>query len=1004
MATPASASSSGSVATGATAATTAAATTAAATSVPGLVSLSPARVLDTRLGVGAPKGRPAAGATTTLSVAGHGGVPATGVAAVVVNVTVADTAGPGYVTVWPAGASRPTASNLNYVKGQVVANQVITKVGTGGAIALYDGVSATDLIVDVTGYYPTGSAYNPLVPTRVLDTRPGSEPGAKSTTKLVLTGKGGVPATGVAAVVLNVTAVNPAGPGFVTVYPAGVTRPNASNLNYTKGAVVPAMVIATLGTGGAIDLYTLDSTDLIVDVAGWIPTGTDYHPVTPARVLDTRSGLGAAKKKVPGNSAISVQVAGQGGIPATGVAAVEANVTVVGPSQAGFITAYPSGTTRPTASMLNYDTGQIVANSVTIKLGADGKLALYTGWGTTDLLLDITGYWTSGPPLLITAPTAASLPSAVAGSPYQVQFTGTGGTTPYRWSATGLPAGLTLDSSTGVLIGTPTATGSTPSTITLTDIAGRTTQEKITIAVPTAVPTQCQGQACSVTDNGVNTIHLTSNQLVNVARDSAGAIAAVTTNGVTVTNSNVLVLPVTADTPSGAIDIVNSTTTDTSGNTVSQVTPGTPAQAYNSGTIQTSGTTSTTAGKTPAGVKTWIDGKPVANGTPVKTAATVKCDGNVTAQAEVTLTTTLTPELTAIWKHPLIQIGNVYVGTGGLDTAYVALDGSIKIGFDSSITATGHCSLTLPEITRAVPAGDLGAVVFDAKPSIDLDATAGITVDTSATLECSTSYYWHAGHGLPTNYCTASTTPLQLSAAKASATLTGHLPVTVSLDDAAGITGTLTPTLTATENAGGNPWATLDGKVDASIGACLACFWNDGPKTTLASGTIWSKRLITLSSAPTPPTSPLSIATVNLPTGTVGTAYAATLAATGGTPPYTWTATGLPAGLTLNATTGTITGVPTTVGARSVSLTVTDKTDHSSSTNTDLAISSATPSKPLVWSAPAPLTSTEVATSFRCRARPEGSALPLTRAGTRSPTTAPLGPHQQASIPTTGLH
>ncbi|MFC6705025.1 putative Ig domain-containing protein [Flexivirga alba] len=451
------------------------------------MSLSPARVLDTRLGVGAPKGRPAAGATTTLSVAGHGGVPATGVAAVVVNVTVADTAGPGYVTVWPAGASRPTASNLNYVKGQVVANQVITKVGTGGAIALYDGVSATDLIVDVTGYYPTGSAYNPLVPTRVLDTRPGSEPGAKSTTKLVLTGKGGVPATGVAAVVLNVTAVNPAGPGFVTVYPAGVTRPNASNLNYTKGAVVPAMVIATLGTGGAIDLYTLDSTDLIVDVAGWIPTGTDYHPVTPARVLDTRSGLGAAKKKVPGNSAISVQVAGQGGIPATGVAAVEANVTVVGPSQAGFITAYPSGTTRPTASMLNYDTGQIVANSVTIKLGADGKLALYTGWGTTDLILDITGYWTTTtPPPPAVKITTTSLPGGTVAAAYSTTLAATGGTTPYTWSATGLPAGLTLAPSTGKITGTPTTAATSAVAVTVKDAAGKTATASLSLVVASA--------------------------------------------------------------------------------------------------------------------------------------------------------------------------------------------------------------------------------------------------------------------------------------------------------------------------------------------------------------------------------------------------------------------------------------------------------------------------------------------------------------------------------------
>lgn len=365
--------------------------TATAATPRGLVTISPKRVLDTRTDIGSSQGRRKAGSTTSVDL--NGAVP-DGVAAVVLNVTVTDATGPGFVTVGSGVGAPLTASNLNFVKGQVVANQVIAQATFGSGPSLYLGVSAADLIVDVTGYYPTGSAYRPLTPARVLDTRRGSEPAAKSVTKLTLAGRAGIPTTGVAAAVLNVTAVDPAGPGFVTAYPAGAARPTASNLNYGKGAVVPAMVIAPLGSGGAIDLYTLAKAGLVVDVAGWIPTERNYHSLTPARLVDTRIGLGAPEGKVPGNTQITLQAAGHGGVPATGVTAVEVNVTAVAPSQAGFVTAF-SGGIRPVASTVNYATGQIVANSATVRLSSAGGLNLYTGWGATDLVVDVVGYWTT---------------------------------------------------------------------------------------------------------------------------------------------------------------------------------------------------------------------------------------------------------------------------------------------------------------------------------------------------------------------------------------------------------------------------------------------------------------------------------------------------------------------------------------------------------------------------------------------------------------------------------
>ncbi|CCH80023.1 exported hypothetical protein [Nostocoides japonicum T1-X7] len=357
----------------------------------GLVALTPARLLDTRTGNGAPVGSVKAKSTTALRVTGRGGVPSAGVAAVVLNVTVTAPAQSGYVTAWPAGAARPTASNVNYARGQTVADQAIVKVGTGGVVDLYSYASS-HLVVDVTGYFPTGAAYDPLVPSRLLDTRLGVEPADGSTTTVTVTGRGGVPATGAAAVVLTVTAVGAAGKGYLTAWPAGVARPTASTLNYEPGQTTAGMVIAKVGANGQVSVYTQQRAHLVVDVSGWIPTTSDYTPLTPTRFLDTRNATGAPKARVPAGGSVTLQVTGTGGVPADGVNAVEANVTVASPTSSGYVTAYPAGVSRPTASTVNYVGGVNRANSITVKVGTAGKVTLYS-YANTDLVVDIVGYF-----------------------------------------------------------------------------------------------------------------------------------------------------------------------------------------------------------------------------------------------------------------------------------------------------------------------------------------------------------------------------------------------------------------------------------------------------------------------------------------------------------------------------------------------------------------------------------------------------------------------------------
>jgi hypothetical protein len=257
-----------------------------------LTALTPARVLDTRPGfttidgLFAGNGALAGGQQLDLLVAGRGGLPASGVGAVILNVTVTNPTAPGYISAWPTGQTRPLASNLNFDPAQTVANLVVAGVGSGGQVSLFNSAGSTQLIADVSGWFPSGAQLTPLVPARLLDTRAGFTTidsqfagagalGANATLDLAVTGRGGVPTSGVGAVVLNVTAVAPSGTGFVSAWPSGSSRPNASNLNFTPGHTRPNLVIAAVGIGGKVSLFNSSGfTDLVVDVIGWIAPGS----------------------------------------------------------------------------------------------------------------------------------------------------------------------------------------------------------------------------------------------------------------------------------------------------------------------------------------------------------------------------------------------------------------------------------------------------------------------------------------------------------------------------------------------------------------------------------------------------------------------------------------------------------------------------------------------------------------------------------------------------------
>lgn len=378
------------------------------------VPVPPSRLLDTREAADITVGHPVpAGGGIDLQVTGRGGVPASNVTAVVLNVTAANSFAPGFVTIWPATEDRPNVSNLNVTAaGQNIANLVTVRLGTAGKVSLFSQ-SGGDLVADVAGYYEpvttstSAGRYSPNAPDRILDTRssvgvPGTLPvAADRSIDLTIAGRGGVPATGASAVVLNVTAADALGTGFVTVWPKGSKRPTASNINVTfAGQNIANLVIVPIGADGSVSLYTQGGAHLVADVAGWFGDASQpasfsglFQPLTPSRLLDTRTMPDFAASGVPADSRIDLTVAGKGGVPAAGVGAVVLNVTAAAATAPGFVTIWPAGTIRPTASNINVTFGgQNIPNLVSVTVGAGGGVSLYTQAGA-QLLADIAGYY-----------------------------------------------------------------------------------------------------------------------------------------------------------------------------------------------------------------------------------------------------------------------------------------------------------------------------------------------------------------------------------------------------------------------------------------------------------------------------------------------------------------------------------------------------------------------------------------------------------------------------------
>jgi uncharacterized delta-60 repeat protein len=374
----------------------------ASTSAPpgAFVPLLPTRLLDTRTGNGAPKQTVAARASLTLQVGGRGGVPAVGVEAVALNVTAVSPTRTGYLTVYPSGSARPTASNLNHQAGATTPNLVTVPVGADGKIVLYNGSAGTlHLVADVAGYYLGGvpsvpGAFTSLPSARILDTRTGlgasTEPvPAHGTLSVTVAGAGGVPLTGASSVVINATVTNQAAPGYLTIFPSGMTRPTSSNLNFAAGQTRANLATVRLGSDGKLNFYNASAAtvDLVADVAGYYIDGTPTAPgtfigINPTRILDTRTGAHGIARGADRYVGVN------------GAAALVLNATVTQAQRAGYATfigtnlwydgVYPNST-------LNFVAGQTTAN---LAITSGGSFFVHNGTaGSIHAVADLAGYF-----------------------------------------------------------------------------------------------------------------------------------------------------------------------------------------------------------------------------------------------------------------------------------------------------------------------------------------------------------------------------------------------------------------------------------------------------------------------------------------------------------------------------------------------------------------------------------------------------------------------------------
>lgn len=373
-------------------------------------ALPPYRAFDTGDGTGGAFVGKVVAATTRAVDAG---LPVEGDAALV-NITMADTAGPGFVRVWATGSARPTTSNLNAdTAGAFVANTAIVPLDDQGRF-LIETNTAARLVVDVMGVFRasggpvTSGRFSAVEPTRLVDTRlpaGGSGPSAVNQFTIAADGTvsvgsffrpGALPTSDVSAVVLSIAAIGTAGTpgGFAGAYPGGGEYAGTSNVNVLAGDVRANMVVVPFDESGRVNIHTLNLDDVVVDLLGYFTsssapasTSGSFSFVDPTRIVDTRIPQGFPRLGANGEGTVSTNFTNNG--------TLVQNVTVTGTSAPGYVAVFPGGTGYDGTSTVNF-TGRLQTRAALTfgKVGTGGSVT-YRALVDTDLVVDAVGVFSA---------------------------------------------------------------------------------------------------------------------------------------------------------------------------------------------------------------------------------------------------------------------------------------------------------------------------------------------------------------------------------------------------------------------------------------------------------------------------------------------------------------------------------------------------------------------------------------------------------------------------------
>ncbi|WP_156138661.1 beta strand repeat-containing protein [Microbacterium mangrovi] len=236
------------------------------------------------------------------------------------------------------------------------------------------------------------------------------------------TGAAGLPSTGVAAILVTFTVVDPTVTGQASVGPADGALSGA--MRYPAGEATSNSAIVQLSASGQFQIRTTTATNANIDVQGYYTSGSGtaaggYVPLDFARTVDTLAGVGLPKATLAGSSTSTIQVTGTGGVP-TGAAAVFVNFEVQNTDNttAGNITAYSASATRPT-NTLNFGKGKTSLSTI-VPLDANGRIKVFVSAGVTiNLLMDVEGYFTKGS----TASSSGAIFTAKAAKIYDTRTT-----------------------------------------------------------------------------------------------------------------------------------------------------------------------------------------------------------------------------------------------------------------------------------------------------------------------------------------------------------------------------------------------------------------------------------------------------------------------------------------------------------------------------------------------------------------------------------------------------